>query len=227
MTNDKTVTMSRELAELLANGDLLGTRISDARQELRALLVAPVVERQPIGRVSYIGNGFIRARCIAPPPLETLIYTAPPELQTENDNLRLQCGGMEMDIAELQATIARLETQVANALNLDFERRETIARMTAENERLKGGQGEAVAWIKPDVLATLRKDECCYAFGDQSPKGNLVPLYTSQPAPVSVTSDAASDRAYRNGLQQGYNLALNGSEKEFQDAISRYSTHEE
>ena len=47
-------------------------------------------------------------------------------------------------------------------------------------------QGEPVAWIKPEVLATLRKDECCYAFGEQSPKGSLVPLYAEPPAPVAV-----------------------------------------
>lgn len=35
--------------------------------------------------------------------------------------------------------------------------------------------------------------------------------------------DSAYDRAYRNGLMQGYNLALNGSEKEYQDAVARYS----
>ena len=35
--------------------------------------------------------------------------------------------------------------------------------------------------------------------------------------------DTAQDRAYRNGLMQGYNLALNGSEKEYQDAVARYS----
>ena len=57
-------------------------------------------------------------------------------------------------------------------------------------------QGEPVAWIKPDVLATLRKDECCYAFGEQSPKGNLVPLYAVQPAPVSVV---LPERAVKDG----------------------------
>ena len=37
----------------------------------------------------------------------------------------------------------------------------------------------AVAWIKPDVAETLRGDECCYAFGEQNPKGTLIPLYAS------------------------------------------------
>jgi hypothetical protein len=41
---------------------------------------------------------------------------------------------------------------------------------------------QPAAWIKPDVLATIRGDECCYAFGEQSPKGNLVPLYTRSDA---------------------------------------------
>ena len=47
-------------------------------------------------------------------------------------------------------------------------------------------QGEPVAWIKPDVAKTLTKDQCCYAFGSQNPKGTLIPLYAEQPAPVAV-----------------------------------------
>ena len=51
---------------------------------------------------------------------------------------------------------------------------------------------------------------------------------TSPPAPVSVVlPDVAHDKAYRNGLMQGYNLALNGSEQEYQDTVSRYSKNEE
>ena len=45
---------------------------------------------------------------------------------------------------------------------------------------------EPVAWIKPDVAATLRGDECCYAFGEQNPKGTLIPLYASPPAPLAA-----------------------------------------
>jgi hypothetical protein len=40
---------------------------------------------------------------------------------------------------------------------------------------------QPVAWIKAEVLATLRGDECCYAFGEQNKKGSLVPLYRAQP----------------------------------------------
>lgn len=58
-------------------------------------------------------------------------------------------------------------------------------------------QVEPVAWMKPDVLETLRKDECCYAFGEQSKNGNLIPLYrhpAEQPALVAwqkLAKDAA------------------------------------
>lgn len=40
---------------------------------------------------------------------------------------------------------------------------------------------------------------------------------------VGGGDESAHDRAYRNGLMQGYNLALNGSEKEYQEAVARYS----
>jgi hypothetical protein len=58
-----------------------------------------------------------------------------------------------------------------------------LARQLLESaaERL-AVETQPAAWIKPDVLATLRKDECCYAFGEQSPKGNLVPLFTRSDA---------------------------------------------
>ena len=46
--------------------------------------------------------------------------------------------------------------------------------------------GVPVVWIKPDVAKTLTKDECCYAFGSQNPKGTLIPLYAAHPAPVAV-----------------------------------------
>lgn len=54
-------------------------------------------------------------------------------------------------------------------------------------------EAQPVAWIKPDVLATLRGDECCYAFGEQSPKGNLIPLFTR--------SDAGEVESLREDLE--------------------------
>jgi hypothetical protein len=51
-----------------------------------------------------------------------------------------------------------------------------------------------VAWIKADVAKTLTKDECCYAFGSQNPKGTLIPLYAEQPAPVAVDDNVEFDK---------------------------------
>ena len=91
------------------------------------------------------------------------------------------------ELAELQATIARLEALVNRAINLDFERRETIAKLTAEIERLKGGQGEqfdiAVSALN-DIVKVSRMGEkpfeiATLAIGEMS-------AIASQPAPVSV-----------------------------------------
>lgn len=69
----------------------------------------------------------------------------------------------------------------------DFEALQSIvARLEARVAELESGRGDPVAWIKPDVAKTLLKDECCYAFGEQNPKGTLIPLFTAPPAPVAA-----------------------------------------
>lgn len=69
------------------------------------------------------------------------------------------------ELAELQATIARLETQVAKAINLDFERRAEIERlktawfeMKAERDALYTSQPAPVSVLperKPVSLGVL------------------------------------------------------------------------
>jgi hypothetical protein len=70
---------------------------------------------------------------------------------------------------------------------------------------------QPAAWIKPDVLATLRGDECCYAFGEQSPKGNLVPLFTR--------SDAGEVERLNTVVEQQKNL-IASLRAELRDAYS-------
>jgi hypothetical protein len=70
---------------------------------------------------------------------------------------------------------------------------------------------EPVAWIKPNVSETLRKDECCYAFGSNSPKGNLIPLYRHPQRPVVLPEriqwfDDNSEQ--RKAEIDGYNACL-------------------
>lgn len=51
------------------------------------------------------------------------------------------------DYDAAQATIAKLEAKVNNAINLDFERRETIAKLESRIAGLERGRGELVAEI--------------------------------------------------------------------------------
>ena len=169
----------------------------DALDELRALLAAPVVELQPFGHLFRLKGPEDRGWNFYSGPLtqESLaayqvkpVYEAPPEL------------------AELQATIARLESKLNRAINLDFQRRETIAQQAAEIERLKGGQGEPVAYA---VFAENGNIRCwsrtntatglLVAAEDGQP---ITPLYTSQPAPVSA--DLSELREYH--AKAVYNL---------------------
>ena len=57
----------------------------------------------------------------------------------DGEVLMVRADEHDRELAELQATIARLESKLNRAINLDFERREEIAKLTAEIERLKGG----------------------------------------------------------------------------------------
>lgn len=93
--------------------------------------------------------------------------------------------------------------------------------INAENGPTHMGEPAVVAptaWVKSDVAATLRKDDCCYAFGEQNPKGNLIPLYASPiawklPAPHGKQSNL-KDTQYA----MGWNACL--------DEVARLNTKE-
>jgi len=102
-------------------------------------LTAPVVERQPepacvgdLERFESNGEDFVKVHDVI--DMLANIKSAPPEL------------------AELQATIAQLRIDLCNQTSLTeqanhhkAQRGQTIDELTAEIERLKGGQGEPVA----------------------------------------------------------------------------------
>jgi len=93
------------------------------------------------------------------------------------------------ELSELQATIARMRQLLATrveASRLD-EANENIARLTAENERLKGGQGEAVYQVLDYAEGWKDVDLVSYTACSLDPEVYEVRvLYTSQPAPVAV-----------------------------------------
>lgn len=183
MTNDKTVTMSLELAERLDCGRNLKVAL-DSLNELRAALAAPVVERQPDAEllVEFFEHGpMATIKWLTPSSFEpgaTKVYTATPEL------------------AELQATIARL-TEQKERLTANLKIRDRELEVAAEYHsdlqvelgRLKGGQGEPVAiddnvefekwWMSTPIL---RKQKIQIAQEAWFARAKLA----SQPAPVSV-----------------------------------------
>jgi hypothetical protein len=137
--------VNRALSQIGLQDHLCDYASVDAvKKELLSILAAPVVERQPAGwdaEISGYTTMFVRKadrlesvrahyEALGHTVTVNALYTTPPEL------------------AELQATIAQLESKLNRAINLDFERR-------AEIERLKGGQGEPAfqGRVQPWMLA--------------------------------------------------------------------------
>ena len=194
-------------------------------------IAASVVERQPIYQYRAHWNDIWHDTSKAEFEEKSLeqyshtyitreVYTAPPELaelqaelirykslfeqaQKTIDRVNdLHQKKMASTFSELQATIARLESKLNNAINLDFERRETIDKLKegmaahwkvvcdqrTEIERLKGGKGEPVAWAMQSGLDRIaRSEHASHAtYGRPGQPGWDVPLYAAQPAPVSV-----------------------------------------
>lgn len=166
--------LSDELAGLFTKGFLDDRMVSDIVAVVRKYS-APVVERHPF---AYYFKFARYTTCDGPQGWST-------EIEFEKPADFLFADGRVKDftplykeppeLAELQATIANLDSNL-------FRQSEQIVRLTAENERLKAGQGEAVgeAGSMPGTTGfTMAAFEA-----EKVPIGTK--LYTSQPAPVSV-----------------------------------------
>lgn len=118
----------------------------------------------------------------------------------ESDGDYVRYSDHQTELAELQATIARLTAEnEAVKFNLDKTDKRYLAAV-AEIERLKGWQGEPAAWANASDLSAIangalwsgtlwgRKNHPIYEARR--------PLYTSQPAPVSVVLPSADDLRY-------------------------------
>lgn len=201
------IEVSRELFQYALNAveylalraDDIGTSNIPVADSMRALLAAPVVEHQPAMAWALLnGNGQVRDltdRWDVAKHWDGLVqslYDAPPEL------------------AELQATIARLtalcveKDERMSAMNHGWaEAINQRDQFKAEIERLKGGQGEPVAW---EYLNTGMGNQLQYQRRDNywlNPdsvdehdyiKG--APLYREPPAPVSVLPDDWKDQLF-------------------------------
>jgi hypothetical protein len=159
-------------------------RLSDIGQShlsepLFALLLAPVVERQPVAIVDEGDDGlfidFVYGEDGNPLRRGDILYTAPPEL------------------AELQATIARLTAEIEDWKQGSKAEADAGDEARAEVAALKGRQGEPVAWAANSDLAAIKHGALWSGtlWGKRNPPmlEGRKPLYTSQPAPVSVLPD--------------------------------------
>jgi cobalamin-dependent methionine synthase I len=162
----------------------LGDRLEKAVEELKALLAAPVVERQPVAIVTgssvqwLPGAGSVKDRAE--------LYAATPEL------------------AELQATVARLTAENERLARVEHQSREAlqvanqntkqvIADRPMHRVRLKGGQGEPIYQVMyrgDGGGGWCDADKESFDMKVPHPKHWKVRIvYTSQPAPVSVVLD--------------------------------------
>ena len=192
MTNK--IEITRELAEHLLHCGRTSSFITpNMTAELRALLATPVVERQPKGAIlrfrEYVGKG-----------------------QGGRD---LWHDWTEWSTGTVEYAKSKLE-QVKDLTNVQFEAewlytappelaelQATIARLTAENERLKGGQGEPAYWADDfgNTIGAKHRAHNLSLGGAPAMvvERFVVPLYASQPAPVSVVDE---QQAFANWTHQ-------------------------
>jgi hypothetical protein len=105
------------------------------------------------------------------------------------------------EVAALQSTIAQLEDKLNKAIDLDFQRRETIEQLQARIAELESGRGEPVAYgcfgieINGDSCdfvtiespaAQTEKSEKMMKDGTGMLLVASTPLFTAPPAPVAV-----------------------------------------
>lgn len=172
-------------------------------------IAAPVVEREPIPVVGMLINGVVHnfkdetlvALNGTLVPEASELYRAPPELaelQAKIDSQSKSFGEAQViehkkwadHCDELQATIARLTAEnerLKTACSKEFE---SVQQLSAEVERLKGGQGEPFGyWLYPKNLplhGRFSKPDPDMQSAAVVEAFDITPLYTSQPTPVSV-----------------------------------------
>lgn len=150
----------------------------------------------------------------------------------ERDGLQTSLNTTDQSIDELNAAISRRTHRV----------RELEALLTAADERadvLEGLLREveaacdlAMSAIDHDerganfvrIIAAIKAKAVPKRSDELVAQHAAIDFFDAALKPAEGGGDGvAHDRAFRNGLMQGYNLALNGSEKEYQDAVARYS----
>lgn len=187
--------------------------------KLNELLDAPVVERQPAAEVQHgpcddVGAPqWVRVATLGEFELEnfpdgTKFYTAPPE------------------VAALQSIIAQLEDKLNKAIDLDFQRRETIEQLQARIAELESGRGAPVAYrhtmhfgenFGSQSKFSLSSEDGFGKSGidyDEIFKVTCEPLFTAPPAQIEVVLPEHIDSDLRSpvhGYARGWNACLDAT----------------
>jgi len=239
MTNNPTIDgVSRELlADLvkLASRSVRSAWGGGVCEEARSLLDAPAVERQESGYV------LAKQTAVAVPGQErkelgyTLfdgigIFRSREEVHAAIAELGLPIGWVSMtvdqllpgylmtndevsEVAALQSTIAQIEDKLNKAIDLDFQRRETIARLEARVRELESGVGKPFMYgiMRPD--GTPHYGELCVSGEASDLEGEaeswtedgdgqyrVVPLFTAPTAPVAQQLDTPTAYLRNEGV---------------------------
>lgn len=184
MNNPTIDGVSRELLERLWRGAV--TMGWGSAQQLQDLLQAPVVERQHDccancmrPRMEHCGEN-----CPAP---NTSVWHA-----WDYDF----APGTEAtpEVAALQPTIAQLEDKLNKAIDLDFQRRETIEQLQARVQELESGRGEVVYQVSDGVSGWHDVERLKFTACQLDPEEyECRMLFTAPPAPVAVAVEKYDD----------------------------------
>lgn len=188
MTNNPTIDgVSRALIENAANymEGSASAQVNIWRRELRALLDAPI---EPFNLDGW-GIDHSAGRPV-------LVHNKCSVIETEQAYGLLELINAAKDapeVAALQSTIARLEDRLSKAIDLDFQRRETIEQLQARIGELESGVGEPVAEVQhgpfddvgaPQWVRVVTLDDFDL---EHIPDGTK--LFTAPPALVEVSID--------------------------------------
>lgn len=214
MTNNPTIDgVSRELLThafnavnyLSLRADDIGSSNVPIAEALRALLDAPAVERQTT-KCGQCGS-------------------TSADICNQNGCGFLESGNGEPEVTALQSIIAQLEDKLNKAIDLDFQRRETIASLEGKVQELESGMsepayyrihtprvmdsGEVLEWWPTLVL--YKKEDLAEIVG---PYKVVEELFTAPPAPVAVElPDRKKEYATENqhAYLRGWNACLDAT----------------
>lgn len=200
MTNNPTIDgVSRDIVETIVSVHPSDTRYRLAKEELRALLDAPAVERQPIKNASEVAYN----------------------LQAENSVLQSTIAQLRIDLGNQTELTKQADCHAS-------QRGKEIAQLQARVQELESGRGEPVAYRHTRHFGegfgsqSKTSGSQVNAFGkagvdyDEIFRVTCEPLFAAPPAPVAVVLPDHKDGngptlSNHRSYNQGWNSCLDAT----------------